>query len=144
MPSIPRNDNVPLPEARTHTCALTICRVGSHTQKKNTNCKIIASKDYYLGIGSSFFGSRLLCGSLGLCLCFGFCLCRSLGLGSRLSNTPASKLKSSISNVLLCIPMLTYEAYVSIRQHTSSFRQHTSRSRQRATLQTADSVIKCL
>ncbi len=122
MPSIPGNDNVPLPQARTHTCALTICGVGSHTPtKKNKNCEISASKDYYLGIGSSFFGSSLLCSSLGLCLCFGFCLCRSLGLGSRLSNTPTSKLKSSISHVLLYIPMLTYEAYVRIRQHTSAY-----------------------
>jgi hypothetical protein len=56
----------------------------------------------YLGISSSFFGSSLLYSILGLCLCFGFCLCRSLGLGSRLSNTPTSKWQGQFSyNVFL-------------------------------------------
>ena len=54
-------------------------------------------QDYYLRIGSSFFGSGLLCSSLGLCLCFSLCFCRSLGLGSLLSNTPTSKLQGQFS-----------------------------------------------
>jgi hypothetical protein len=54
-------------------------------------------KNYYLRIGNSFFGSSLLCSSLGLCLSLCFCLCRSLGLGSCLSNTPTSKLQGQFS-----------------------------------------------
>jgi hypothetical protein len=77
-------------------------------------------------------------------------------------HTSASvSIRLEVVNVLFCIPMLTYEAYVSMCQHTSAYvsirlvvvnvlfhipmltyeayvsiRQHTSSSRQRATLRT--------